>query len=392
MKSTILHKVLTVFFVTFILAAFAIQYIPQIKSAQVNENRKLAELPEFKPDKLDPFPTEYEQWFSDHFKLKKPFLGIASFFDLYIFRKANLKNKAIRGKEDYIFEMAKDFPVYTGKKKFREKELQALQNEFIGRLGYFDSLGVKCYFLLAPNKYSVMNDKLPFLLSAFSHNRTDDFVDRVSKLQELHLVDGRQVLNKNKRNHKYLFRKFDTHWTRIGAFLAWQELSKIIHRDFPEVKDFSLSSYQVDSLDKSGGNLCWVMGNDEACKEIDFRITLKDDSVFHSAGKVYPKPEDFPYNQNEYCQRYSHRNTLKSKKLKALVIHDSFTVMLRDIIPAYFNETLFIWDSWKYRLKKEIIEAEQPDILIYIVNETYLERILMEPSFVPPMDVETQLQ
>jgi hypothetical protein len=50
--------------------------------------------------------------------------------------------------------------------------------------------------------------------------------------------------------------------------------------------------------------------------------------------------------------------------------------------PAYFEEILYIWDNWQFMFNKDIIDVEKPDIVIYIFFEGYLDRILVDPSFV----------
>ena len=122
----------------------------------------------------------------------------------------------------------------------------------------------------------------------------------------------------------------------------------------------------------------------------EYKIDLKDAIVYECKGRQYLKPDDFTYSQDEYCKRYCSDNP--PNKLKAIVFRDSYANYSYRVFPQYIGEVLYIWDSWKYRVNEDIIENEKPDIVIYSVYEGYLERMLLEPSFVEPEDLDMEIQ
>ena len=41
-----------------------------------------------------------------------------------------------------------------------------------------------------------------------------------------------------------------------------------------------------------------------------------------------------------------------------------------------FEESVFIFDAWRYQLNKPIIEVVKPDVVVYLGLETNLENML----------------
>lgn len=67
--------------------------------------------------------------------------------------------------------------------------------------------------------------------------------------------------------------------------------------------------------------------------------------------------------------RYRNPST---NNLKVLIFRDSFTSGILPYLKESFGEILFIWD---YKLNKELIEQEKPDILIHIIVERNITQL-----------------
>jgi hypothetical protein len=68
------------------------------------------------------------------------------------------------------------------------------------------------------------------------------------------------------------------------------------------------------------------------------------------------------------------------KKLKCLITRDSYTLKMVQYLQEHFKECVFIHDAWKYKLHEEIIQKENPDIVMSIIIETNLGKLLENSS------------
>ena len=188
-----------------------------------------------------------------------------------------------------------------------------------------------------------------------------------------------------------LYQKFDTHWNRLGAFFGFLDLFNEIKNDFPELPYYDLNDFDIDTTENTKGNLLWMVGTNKGYSDPEYDLKLRADSIIKIGGKVYPKTDDFPYDQYKYCKRYTSSNA-HPDSLKVLLFHDSYAVLSYPFLPYFFSETLYIWDSWKYKFNKEIVESERPDVIVYWMYEGYIDRILLAPSFVEPDSLTSGLQ
>ena len=131
----------------------------------------------------------------------------------------------------------------------------------------------------------------------------------------------------------------------------------------------------------------WV-APDKQDLDYGYKITPKQKTFNKIDGYIHPCGS-FVYGQEAYCYRYSSNN---KESLKALIFRDSFANFGFDFFPEVFSETLYIWDSWQYKFNKDIVDIEKPDIVIYTLYEGYINRILMEPSFVEYITNYTDVQ
>jgi alginate O-acetyltransferase complex protein AlgJ len=384
------HIAISVVFLIFIMATFFVHETGMISSKPSTENRKLAEKPTIDLNHLDKFPGLFEPYYNDHFSFRRPYIELNNKLGMKLFRKANMGGKVIVGKDNWLFEMKKDLPIYLSKKTFTQHQLEKIEEELTNRIEYFDELGIKTYFLICPSKYSIYPEKLPMFLQHGNMKQTDQFIGLLDEIEGAVYVDGRESLRRVKDEHT-VYLKYDTHWNRLGTYFAVTDLIKKIKIDFPSVPDYSLNDWIIDTSDVTSGNLMWMIGKDKGYSEPEYTLNILNQKVTKLSGYQHPKTDDFPYKQYDYCRRRSSTVPV-TDSLDVLLFHDSYAVAARPFLPYYFSNTLFIWDSWKYKFNKEIVDYEKPDILIYWMYEGFIDRILLEPSFVEPDSIDSGLQ
>lgn len=352
-----------------------------------NENRKLAEKPLFDINRLDYYPKKFEAYYNDNFAGRAYFVELYLWINKHIINKRSLaKNRYILGEDGFIFSVKKDLPLYIGERTLSNDDLHNIATEFNMRNAYFIEKGIKVYIQIIPSKFKVYSSKLPMLITKSEKHMGDRFVDYMTKHTEIPIVDATQIMTeKSKKENVYL--KYDTHWNRLGAFYANQILIDTIRTDFPELQKLVKDSFNFVEYGKTDGNIKWVAPNKDDT-DFGYKVTPKNQTFYKAEGYMH-ELEDFRYGQKSYCKRYK---TNKENGLKVLFIRDSFANFTLSFLPEMFGEILYIWDDWKYKFNKEIVDIEQPDIIVYSLYEGYIDRLLMEPSFVESKLVESEVQ
>lgn len=365
--------------ITFLVILFGIsinQIFHIIDKKDHSENRKLAEKPIMDINRLDYYPKEYNNYLNDNFAGRRYFVEYYAWLNKYIFQKKTINKKYILGKDNFIFEMKKNLPLYNGKRSITDEQLERIGTEFRKRQAYLNKMGIKLYIQIIPSKFKVYSNKLPLLLKKGNNNMGDQFIKYFKKNTTIPIIDGEYVLNK-KRDSENVYLKYDTHWNTLGAFYIHAALIETIKKDLENIPALDTANFHIKPYNKEGGNMKWVAQNKN---DFDFGYRIKPkNKTFNKTNGYKHLMVDFRYGQDSYCIRF------KSSHIeypKALLIRDSFGSFTTSFLPEVFSEILYIWDDWKYKFNKDIIDIEKPDIVIYSLYEGYIDRILMAPSFV----------
>lgn len=376
------HITISALFTVIIVLVFANQSFKIVKgNIDTNENRTMAKKPKLDITRLDYFPDAYDKYYTDNFLFRADYISFMLFLSQKIFHKNDVKGNYIIGEDSWIFPIRRNLEWYNGDKDFNEEQLKKYKIEFEKRQEYFNSIGSKMYLLVIPSKYNIYTEKLPSILRTKRITWTDKLINYLTKNTTVKIVDGRKSLQQRKKDHT-VYLKYDTHWNTLGAYFSLYDLLNVIRTDFPEIPNYELSDYNIDTIKRDFGNLMGVLANNDSLYEWDYDLTIKGLDIKKCKGYKHLKMDNFRYSQDLYCMRYCNNSSKNS--LKVILFRDSFMGFSYDFLPAYFKETLYIWDNWQFMFNKKIIDIEKPDIILYVFFEGYLDRILVDPSFVDP--------
>ncbi|OYT17370.1 MAG: hypothetical protein B7C24_03060 [Bacteroidetes bacterium 4572_77] len=360
-----------------VLFAFSLNNLFEIiQKEDTAENRRLNEKPVMDINELDVYPQAYNAYIDDNFSGRNYLVDLYGWINNHVFHKKSVLGKYIRGTDNFVFEAAKNLSIYTAKKTITNEQLDRMLTEFKTRQAYFDQLGIKMYILIIPSKYKVYSDKLPLLISKGKNNMGDRFIKHIQENTNIPIIDGYPVL-KEKSKTENVYYKYDTHWNPLGSFYVHQALCNTIRNDFPSFPLMDTSTFTIQPFEKDKGNMKHA-ALDESDKDFGYTISPKNKSFKKINGYLHPAG-DFTYGQYNYSRRYGSSH---NEQPKALVFRDSFEGQTFSYLPEMFSEILYIWDDWGYKFNKDIVDIEKPDIIIYAIYEGYLDRILLNPSFV----------
>lgn len=344
-------------------------FVPEIKN---NENRSLKSKPKFDISYLDAFPEEYDEYYLDNFNLRNQFLLLNSKLKFQMFNMPPIDDKAILGRNHWMYLVEDQMDTYLGKTLCSEKKLARYYNIINYRRNFLNSLGCKYYIVVVPVKTSIYPEYLPiFRQKTGQKTLTDQFVNLLDTMRGLRVVDLRSAM-KDAKGGVRMFHKTDNHWNEYGSYVAYEEIMKVISKDFPHLDPIDISNFKIDSVEMEGMGLSKMMGIYLGVYENN--ITCKPTSAPKSKkGQInnYPVIQSFGYKSEYEMVCVNDNDTLP----KLLMIRDSFGGTVMPFLSEHFSKSVYIWDGWQYNLNKEIVLNEKPDIYIQIVVETFIPNI-----------------
>lgn len=333
---------------------------------QKDENRKFKETLEFDIEKLDVFPEDCETYINDNFAFREPLLNAYHYAKYAHFKVSPHPEKTLVGKDGWYF-LANDHAILEGKKNFTENELGYFSKEWRRRKSYFDSLGIKCYWVVAPIKYHVYSDKLPFNVHQQKPRRTVELINSLPQEIKNIVIDPVPLLSSHRHEQK-LYYRLDNHWNFRAGQLVVNSILARIKTDFPNAQLYEMPLMEWKAEKHFKGIHTRVLGID-SMHEVDERPFAINAEATIGRRYRFPIPESFPY-RSSYELRYV--NDSLPNGLRVLIIRDSYGNKVIPFARELFKETVFIFDSWRYELNKDIIEEMQPDLVIYLGLESHL--------------------
>ena len=358
---------------------FGILFLPLINDGlnfihfeRKDENRRFRDSLSIDISHLDDFPQEAEDYINDNFSFREPLLMAFPIIKFYGFNTSPKPEKTIIGKGGWMFMAENEVDCYSGKLDFTKAQLDLLNETWKKRVAYFESKGIKCYWLIAPIKHSVYSSKLPFnILKSKNMTRVEQVKGAIENDIPDLIIDPSEELRR-KSDEEKVFYKMDNHWNFRGGRIAYEMLIQKIKADFTEISKNSNFGWK-DTLLKRGIHYN-VMGLDNL-SEVDYIPLIYN----KKADEVEKFGFDWPHGFAYYWEYERHfKNPSAGNNLKVLVIRDSFGEQMMPFIVENFGESLFIFDAWQYKLNEKIIESYKPDIVVYITVENLIESLLKE--------------
>lgn len=191
----------------------------QPKVFSENENRYLAEMPEFTMAKLisGDYMNGIDEYINDQFVIRDQWVGMKVMIE-----KALLKqeiNSVYFAKDDYLIEKHK---VSDVSEELADKNKDYLR-EFISN--YSSKLGTPSIkVMLIPTASEVLTDKLPPFVKGTDYNQMA-YLDKFSSaIWNDSFIDVSDTLKKHMS--EYIYYRTDHHWTALGAYYAYVQWAK----------------------------------------------------------------------------------------------------------------------------------------------------------------------
>lgn len=341
--------------------------------------------PELDLKHLDKFPQQFSDYFDDTLKIKDKLILMNSLFKIKILNVSTINSKVIIGSNGWLFLKTESFEYYQNKNLYSFYQLVLLQAVLKRRAHWANEQGMKFYLVIAPNKHFIYTDQLP---SEFQNepglDRTDELMAFMNKDTEVNIIDLRNVL----RQHKGpipLYNRTDNHWNDLGAYYAYTEIIQRLKKDYPSVgSPLKLNSFRIDSSKVAAGLEAMLLDMEEwyTDKKIKLIPQFKEKGVNgkkmnYKFNGWFPLPDEYEID----------KETGNAALPSIVVIRDSYTDYLIPFLKEHFKRSVFIFDAWRYKENRNIINKEKPNIVMLIVLDNGINGItlndLLEDQAIP---------
>jgi alginate O-acetyltransferase complex protein AlgJ len=333
-----------------------------------DENRLPAKFPAFNQrlGGIRDFIAGLESYYNDHFGFRKRLIRWNNHWKHTLFRESPLPT-VVTGRDGWLYYSGDGMiEECLGLTQFQPNELHEWQSLLENRRDWLAQRGIRYLFVIVPNKESIYPEFLPaWMGKARSTTKLDQFFAYMQTNSTVEILDLRPSLLEAKKTCQ-LYKMTDTHWNYAGAFVAQQELIRTLARQLPGLKPLSLASFKKTSMQRNGGDLAHMLGQDRTILEpADPSLT--------------PLPPLQPLDETTAPQLVASNKWNKDtypvltenpdQTGTAILFRDSFSEFWTPFLGYYFGKVIYLWEeTWE----PAFIEKEKPVVVIDEVVERFI--------------------
>ena len=267
--------------------------------------------------------------------------------------------KVVRGKDGWLFldnDSNEFMKQQRGELLFTDEQLDRWRNVLESRVRWLRERGTAYRFLVAPNPHSVYPDKLPFEIPAGTPRPATQLISHLEETgSDVPVVYPLAPLME--RRDSPVFTQTNTHWTDLGAFLAYESLMDSIGGEVP-VRRLRPDDVRFNEVVK-GGDLGQKVEPVESSLHV-FATLKKPAARMTHDNRVFLNGHRIDYE----CPPAGHT--------VCLVFGDSFAHAMLPFIAESFGRVVF---AHLATLDRELVREVAPDIVIRIMNERFLIKV-----------------
>jgi hypothetical protein len=340
------------------------------------EKRFLANFPEFrlKGGDITALTRAIDTYYQDHF-------GLREFLIHRYHREMNKRFAAasapdvITGKDGWLFYSGERvLEDLIGQHPLSREQLALLAARIRDTRDWLGQKGISYLPVVAPNKQSIYPEYLPdHYQQARKTTRLDQAFAALSRDPATAILDLRPVLLRNKGDLR-LYDKTDTHWNQLGAYCSYRELLRVVGQRFPGADLQAYFSVGARWREDPAGDLAQLSGRGDTLQEKRPEVI-----AWFQAGQQ----ELSPLLQQLFLseQMKPLLTTRQGKKLRVLVLHDSFMNPMKPFLSESFGEVLFLWKYFDPNIENfltrevmdKVLAEFKPDLVIDQVVERHLD-------------------
>lgn len=331
----------SVIFLVLIFGFTVMSFLTPVKGFSENENRMLAQKPEFSWKTLfnGSFTKDYETFITDQFFARDTWIGMKTWMEL------GLQKKEINGvyfaKDGYLIETQDADSVDAEQLAKNEERLI----EFISK--YSEKLGAdQVHAMLVPTASELLSEKLPAFAQTYPQQ---ELLNRIrTKLPPGSFLDAGESLREQKDD--YIFYKTDHHWTAHGAYYAYQQWA-----DACGFTPWDKSKFQVEKVSDSFYGTIYSKINIKTTEpdeiylyqtdqtyQVEYDLDRKKKDTLYELGHLETKDQYSVYLDGNHALVQIDTDTKENEGRKLLIIKDSFAHTFTPFAVNHFPVTYMV--------------------------------------------------
>lgn len=249
------------------------------------ENRVYQEKPELTVRNLKSYPGQYDAYFNDHLAFKNPIVAFGKLADIRVFGEVS-SDAVLMGRDGWMFyklkgEMEDSIADYQGTNHYSEQELERFAALLEQADRNLSSRGMRLILYIVPNKEQVYSQYMPSSVKVVDEqSKADLLYTYLREHTDADVYYPLEEFKKAKDEWCQIYRKYDTHWNDMGAFMASQMIIQDIGGEVPEPKSYM--DYEIEDRGAFSGDLAVMLNlqkyyNDDAFLKV---AGYKDDVTY----------------------------------------------------------------------------------------------------------------
>lgn len=326
------------------------------------ENRSLPEAPAFTAENYSTYPRQVEQWLSGIMPFKNQLATVGGLADYYVFHET-MKSDLVIGKEGWMFytgqQTCEEDPIadWLGTDLFTVEELQTLAERFCTARDVMEARGGEFVLVISPSKAKIYPELMPERFGKpAEYTRLQQVVEYLRFHTDLNIVTPEDDILawKEKYPEQRLFLKYDTHESYVASYISADAILDVLRQE--PLPDQTQLVWQFNENGKA--DLANMLG---------LKGIVKDEyNAWNVAWHRHYINEWSDEDETE--MRFVNENGDGDPR-RLMMISDSFGALMFPYLADYFNYSYLIYP---YRYEPSMLEAEDPDILVYEVTERFL--------------------
>lgn len=382
--------ILVGFFGVAILAPSVRLVFQQQEDISSHEKRRLHDLPTLPTNikTLHAYPKEFEQYFNDHYGFRSDLIAFNQSFKRKWFNKSSVRS-VVRGKSGWLFlDQNKSLTDHLGLTTRNEKVLQTWTQVLRSRQAWLKQRGALYFFVPVPNKMTIYQDEMPMRIRQYaSKTGLDKLLEHLPETPFSAYINLESVFTdyRTANPEQQLYYKTDSHWTKLGAFIAYQQTMERLRQYQPGLEPpLNYSDLTVSPETKYGDIINMsAVGNHKREKTTDLKAKNKCAGEFK---RLKPFASTQSYQSKQGKKRLPLVNGCKSKKYTAIIMHDSFGSYTAEFFSESFKRVVFMRD-FDFAGMDEFIRSEKADFFIDMRVERLIDKSLIpEPNLLTTID------
>ena len=270
-------------------------------------------------------------------------------------------SKVIEGQSDWLFLGEINIPYYTGEKTFSsEKEIKEYIKPYIKLKEKCDKVNKNLVIMVCPEKEEIYPEYMPTLDIKDEIERPIKLRDYIANNTDITYIYPKEELLKYKKNY-LLYRKYDTHWNPVGAYIAANILKESLG-----IETIPLKKQKLKKVDVVDADLIYYANTNIENLPHSFTYKFLNYKSDHNPDKIFIND---PVTQDSYTVHCA-----EGEDRKVFLIGDSFREAMEEFLNKDFKEffcNVYLNMGKKY-VAEEIKRADDIVILIVERNEELL--------------------